>query len=322
MRAIIAAEQGGPEVLREVQVPPPEPATCEVRIEVHATALNRADLLQRRGLYPPPPGESEILGLECAGVVTAVGPDTSDEWLGKRVATLLGSGGYAEHAVTHERLLIPIPETLSFEQATAIPEAFLTASEALFTRGALKPRERVLIHAAAGGVGSAAVQLAVRAGAKVFATAGNPEKCAFVERLGARCFLRSAPDFEAQLLDAVEADMVIDFVGGAYWPLHAKLMAVGARLVVVGVLGGSRAEVHLGTLLQKRQSVLGMVMRSLPLAEKIALTQRFLRLHYPGFLDGSLHPLIDQVFDFKDVAKAHERMENNLNLGKVVLRLR
>ncbi|MEN9579680.1 MAG: hypothetical protein RJA70_2689 [Pseudomonadota bacterium] len=322
MRAIVATEPGGPGVLRVVEVASPEPTVGQVRIDVHATALNRADLLQRRGLYPPPTGESEILGLECAGVVSKVGPDTSAEWLGRRVASLLGSGGYAEQVVTHERLLLPIPDTMSFEEAAAIPEAFLTASEALFTRANLRPRERVLIHAAAGGVGSAAVQLAVRAGAVVFASAGTPEKCAFVEQLGARCFLRTAENFEEQVREAVEADVVIDFIGGAYWPLHSELMAVGARLVVVGVLGGAIAEVHLGKLLRMRQSLLGMVMRSLPLSEKVELTQRFIRLHSPGFFDGSLRPLVDRVFDFGDVSSAHERMDRNANMGKIVLRVR
>jgi putative PIG3 family NAD(P)H quinone oxidoreductase len=326
MKAIVVTEPGGPEKLALADVPAPVPRDGELMVEVKATALNRADLLQRRGVYPPPKGESEILGLECAGVVAALGPGTTGAVRpGDRVMALLPGGGYAEAVAIPERMAIPIPERLSFEEAAAIPEAFLTAREALVTLGRTAPGSWVLIHAAAGGVGSAAVQLAKRLGARVVATAGTAAKLARVRELGAERVV----DYRSEdFVEAVRAatgkagcEVVVDFVGGPYWEKHAACLATGGRVVVVGVLGGTTASVNLALLLQRRWQILGLVMRSRPLADKIAIAAAFVRQDLPGIADGSLRPVIDRVLPLADARAAHERMEQNLNVGKIVLRV-
>jgi tumor protein p53-inducible protein 3 len=327
VRAVLASQPGGPEQLQLVDVPDPQPGPCEVAIEIHAAALNRADLLQRRGLYPPPPGTTDILGLECAGVVSALGPGcVGQARIGERVMVLLGGGGYAERVVVPEALLMKVPEALSFEQAAAIPEAFLTAREALFAAGRLTSTESVLIHAAAGGVGSAAVQLAHTHGARVFATAGGAAKSAWVRALGAELVIDYKSQDFAAVVQAHTAghgvDVILDFVGAAYAEQHATCLATCGRQVSIGVLGGARASINLGRLLQKRQSLVGVVMRSRSTQEKIELTRAFVRTTLPLFADGRLKPLVDSVFSLSDVARAHERMEANENLGKIVLKVR
>jgi tumor protein p53-inducible protein 3 len=326
MKAVTITEFGGPENLKVAEVAEPSFGEQQVLVEVHATALNRADLLQRRGKYAPPPGESEILGLECAGRVSACGASVSNVKPGDHVMALLAGGGYAESVVIDARMAIPIPPSLSFVEAAAIPEAFLTAREALFTLGALQPQENVLIHAAAGGVGSAAVQLARAYGANVFATAGSEEKLRFVESLGAKfAFNYKTGDFAELLLEKTQkagAHVVLDFIGASYWEKHAKCLASGGRCVVIGVMGGAQASVNFGQLLFKRHQILGLVMRTRPLVDKIAMTQRFIRESLPLLAAGKLKPIIDRVYEFEDVANAHRRMEDNANIGKIILKVR
>jgi tumor protein p53-inducible protein 3 len=325
MLAIVVTEPGGTENLRLVEVPDPELRDGHVLIDVKATALNRADLLQRRGAYPPPKGETDILGLECAGVVAKVGAGVGSFREGDRVMALLGGGGYAERVVVHEKMAIPIPERLGFEEAAAIPEAFLTAREALFTLGRVTANGVVLIHAAAGGVGSAAVQLAKIAGARVVATAGSAEKVEKVRALGAHTVVNyRTEDFAAVTLATSEkrgADAVLDFVGASYFGKHASCLAVGGRLVVIGVMGGTSVDLNLGWLLMRRAQILGLVMRSRPLLDKIAITQTFIRESLPLLADGSLRPIIDCVLPLSEAAKAHDRMEANENVGKIVLKV-
>ncbi len=327
MKAVVVSAPGGPDQLELVELPDPEPGTAEVLLDIHASALNRADLLQRRGLYPPPPGVTEVLGLECAGVISALGPGCTGRFkVGERVMVLLGGGGYAERVVVPEALAMKVPNALSFEQAAAIPEAFLTAREALFVSGQVAPGESVLIHAAAGGVGSAAVQLARAAGARVFATAGGAEKCAWVRELGADVVI----DYKAaQFADVIKTetagrgvDVILDFVGAAYAEQHAACLALRGRQVLIGVLGGAKATVNLAVLMQKRQTLTGLVMRARSVEEKIELTRAFSRTSLPLFDDGRLKPLVDSVFPLSDVARAHEHMEGNRNLGKIVLKVR
>lgn len=325
MRAIVFEAPGGPEVLTLGERPDPVPGPDEVLVDVKATALNRADLLQRRGLYPPPPGASDILGLECAGVVAACGPDTAGPAPGTRVMALLPGGGYAERVVIPARMALTIPEGTSFEEAACIPEAFLTAQEALFTLGQVRAGDFVLVHAAAGGVGSAAVQLAREAGARVIATAGSAEKLARVAPLGAEVLIDyKQQNFADVVLEATRghgADVVLDFVGGAYWESHARCLAVGGRVVVIGLLGGALAEVNLAQLLMRRYQIVGLVMRSRPLADKIAISQTFARNWLPRFQNGGLVPIVDSVFALNEARAAHERMEANANFGKIVLRV-
>lgn len=327
MKAVLVSEPGGPEKLQLVDVPDPVATGAEVAIDIHASALNRADLLQRRGLYPPPAGVTEILGLECAGVVSALGPGCSGTLqLGDRVMVLLAGGGYAERVVVPEALAMKMPSTLSFDQAAAIPEAFLTAREALFVSGALSAGESVLVHAAAGGVGSAAVQLARASGARVFATAGGAAKCEWVRALGADLVIDYKSQDFAQIIQAETGgrgvDVILDFVGAAYAEQHATCLAARGRQVLIGVLGGARASIDLARLMQKRQTLTGLVMRARSVLEKIELTRAFARTYLALFDDGRLKPMVDSVFSLSDVTRAHERMESNANLGKIVLRVR
>lgn len=323
MRAIVVESPGGPEKLALREIAEPELGEHELLVEVRATALNRADLLQRRGLYPPPKGVTDVLGLECAGVVLAAGPKASPDRVGQRVMALLAGGGYAERIAVHEGMAMPIPDGLSFVEAAAIPEAFLTAVAALFERGRLAPREVVLVHAAAGGVGSAAVQLALHHGAHVVAVAGSAEKLERLRELGAQTVVdRSREDFVEAVLNASDgrgADVILDFVGAKYARKHAECLAVEGRQVVLGLLGGAVAEVDFARLLARRQSLLGMAMRSRTLAEKLELTRRFTRDFLPCFADGRLRPIVDSVFPLAEARAAHERMEANLNVGKIVL---
>jgi putative PIG3 family NAD(P)H quinone oxidoreductase len=327
MKAVRVLEPGGPEKLLLVTEPDPVPGHGEIAIDIHASALNRADLLQRRGLYPPPPGTTDILGMECAGEVSALGPGCVGTFaLGERVMALLGGGGYAERVVVPEALALKVPASLDYAQAAAIPEAFLTAREALFVAGQLTAHESVLIHAAAGGVGSAAVQLARSLGARVFATAGGASKCDWVRALGADVVI----DYRSQDFAAVIAeetgergvDVILDFIGASYAEQHAACLAPLGRHVLLGLLGGAQTSINLGRLLTKRQTLVGITMRGRSVLEKIELSRAFARTSLPLFADGRLVPLVDSVFALSDVAQAHERMEANRNLGKIVLKIR
>ena len=325
MKAIVISEPGGPEKLSLEEVADPVLRPGYVLLDVKATALNRADLLQRRGFYPPPPGETDILGLECAGVVAEVSEHVTAVRPGDRVMALLPGGGYAERVAIHEKMAIQIPDEMSFEEAACIPEAFLTAREGLFTLGRLEPGEHVLVHAAAGGVGSAAVQLAHQHGARVIATAGSDDKLARVRELGGDVLANyKTQDFVAIAKGATDGkgvDVVMDFIGGAYWPKHADCMTVGGRCVVIGVLGGTNADVNFALLLRRRHQILGLVMRSRPLEDKIAITQRFVRDSLPLFADRRLSPVRDRTYPLSEAASAHEYMEQNQNIGKIVLRV-
>jgi tumor protein p53-inducible protein 3 len=327
VKAVRVFEPGGPDKLQLVELPDPVPGNAEVAIDIHASALNRADLLQRRGLYPPPPGATDILGLECAGVVSAVGPGCTGALpVGERVMVLLAGGGYAERVVVPEALVMKLPSALGFEQGAAIPEAFLTAREAMLVSGQLGTGEAVLVHAAAGGVGSAALQMARIHGARVFATAGGETKCAWVRELGADVVIDYKSQDFADVIRTETAgrgvDVILDFVGAAYAEQHATCLAARGRHVLIGTLGGAQASINLGRLMHKRQSLIGIVMRTRTVQEKIELTRAFARTHLPLLASGRLKPLVDSVFPLTEVARAHERMENNQNLGKVVLRVR
>ena len=326
MRAVTITEFGGPENLRIASVPEPAFTDSQVLIDVYATALNRADLLQRRGKYAPPPGESDILGLECAGIVAACGVDVSRVKVGDRVMSLLGAGGYAERVAIDARMAIPIPDSLSFVEAAAIPEAFSTAREALFGVGQLRAQDKVLVHAAAGGVGSAAVQLARAHGAVVLATAGSERKLEFVKSLGAhRVINYRTSDFADEVMAQTEGagvQVVLDFIGAAYWERHARCLADSGRCIVIGVMGGAQATVNFGQLLFRRQQILGLVMRTRPIIEKIAMTRRFIRESLPLLSSGHLRPIVDEIYSLECASDAHRRMENNENIGKIILKVR
>jgi putative PIG3 family NAD(P)H quinone oxidoreductase len=326
MLAVVVKKPGGPEELSLESVADPAPNAHQVLIDVHAAGINRADVLQRRGLYPPPAGESDVLGLECSGVVTKVGEDVQDFSPGDRVMALLAGGGYAERVAVHERLVMPVPDSVSFEAAAAIPEAFLTAQQALFDAGALNPGERVLIHAAASGVGAATAQVARELGGYVFATTRSPDKRALLVGLGVeRPIDATVEDFAAVIQNETRgagADVIVDFIGAAYAEKNHAALAVGGRWIVAGLLGGPRVELDFGRLLARRQTISGIVLRSRSLPEKAALIRAFRRELLPWFAEGRLNAVLDRVYPLAEVQSAHARMDANLNAGKIVLKVR
>ncbi|GIX47976.1 MAG: NAD(P)H quinone oxidoreductase [Candidatus Tectimicrobiota bacterium] len=323
MKAIVFEAPGDPEVLHLAEVPDPTPGPEHLLVRVRATALNRADTLQRRGLYPPPPGESEILGLELAGEVEAVGEATQGFRPGDRVFGLVGGGAYAEKALLHYRMAMPIPAGWSFVEAAAVPEVFFTANETLFTLGGLQPGETVLIHAGASGVGTAGIQMAHYIGARVLVTAGSAAKITRTLELGADAGINyKEEDFAARVLELTEGvgvDLIQDFIGAAYWERNLRCLKEAGRLVLVGLMGGAKVEADLGLIMRKRLHIIGSVMRSQPLANKIAITQRFRERWLPLLAQGILRPVIDRTFPLAEAAAAHRYMEENRNIGKIVL---
>ena len=322
MKAILITQPGGPEVLRYDTAPEPLPEANELVVQVRAAGVNRADLIQRRGGYNPPPGASSILGLELAGEVLV--PCAS--WkAGDRVMAVVTGGAYAELATVPCGVAIPIPEGMPFEQAAAIPEAFLTAYLNLFTLGRLQARETVLIHAGASGVGTAAIQLARAAGARVFTTAGSEEKLARCRELGAELAVNyRSESFAERVREATEGrgvDLILDFVGAPYWDGNMAALAVGGRLMLIGFLGGSRGQLDLGAVLGKSLTVAGTTLRRTPLPQKVALTQAFIEFALPRFATGELRPVVDTVYPLAQAAEAHRAMERNSNIGKMILTL-
>jgi putative PIG3 family NAD(P)H quinone oxidoreductase len=320
MKAILFDQPGEPEVLRYDNVPDPQPGTDELLVRVHATAVNRADLLQRRGGYAPPPGASPILGLELAGEVV----QPAGEWLiGDRVMAVVTGGGYAELTAVPVGMAIRIPARFSYQEAAAIPEAFLTAYLNMFTLGRLQPGEVILIHAGASGVGTAAIQLARAAGARVMVTAGSDEKLALCRELGAELAINYTSESFVERVQAASggrgADVVLDFVGAPYWDSNMAALALGGRLMLIGLLGGSRGQLDLGMMMGKSLTVAGTTLRRTPLQQKVALTQAFSEFALPRFERAELRPVIDRILPIAQAAEAHRVLEANSNAGKVVL---
>ena len=327
MKAILFKQFGGPEELYIGETPDPTPAPDELLVKVHATALNRADLLQLAGKYPPPPGESSILGLEMAGTVVACGAEVEDYAPGDRICGLLPGGGYAEYAVLPEALAIPMLDEMTFTDAAAIPEVFLTAFQALSWLADLKAGEKVLIHAGASGVGTAAIQLARLMGAsEVFVTASGP-KHVLCQQLGAHhCIDYRTEDYAAVVLEKTEqkgVDVLIDFVGGPNFAPNLKAMSVDGRIVMLAFLGGPQTpdSINLAAMLRKRIHVMGSTLRSRTKAYKAALTKDLVEQHWPNFASGSLRPIIDSVYPWEQVADAYRHMAENRNKGKIILTL-
>lgn len=322
MRAVVLESYGDPEVLTLREVPDPEPGPEEVVVEVVSSALNRADLLQRMGLYSGPPMAHEIPGLEMAGRVVARGERVQRWSAGDAVMGILGGGGHAERVAVHERQLLPVPDALPLADAGAVPEVFLTAWDALVVQGGLTAGRTALVHAGASGVGTAAIQLGKALGATVVVTAstGKVDAC---RSLGADVAVdHTSEDFVAAVQQVGGADVVLDVVGGDYLARNLAALRVGGRIVQVGVMGGGSATFPLGALLPKRASIIGTVLRGRPLEEKIALTQRFEREVLPFLADGTCRPVLDSRYPLGDIAAAHERMASNVNVGKIVLDVR
>lgn len=326
VKAIVISRPGGEEVLEIRELPDPLPGSDEVLVRVRACALNRADLLQRRGLYPAPPGcPPDIPGLELAGEVARCGPAAVGLEPGDRVMGIVGGGAQAELATLHARACIPVPDGISWEEAAAIPEAFLTAYDALFTRGNLAAGESVLLHAAGSGVGTAALQLASVAGARVIALSRTPEKRARLEALGACTVLDpGAEGIAGQVRAALGGrgiDVILGLLGASSWPLDMELVAERGRLVLVGTLGGSKVEADLSLLMRKRVTLVGTVLRTRALEEKIALAQEFTRRIVPLFEDGRLRAVVDRVLPLEQVREAHRLLASDATFGKIVLRV-
>jgi putative PIG3 family NAD(P)H quinone oxidoreductase len=322
MRAIVLHDHGGPEVLTLQEVPDPVPGPEEVRVQLAATAVNRADLLQRMGLYPGPPMQFEIPGLEFAGTVVELGERVRDLQVGDRVMGIVGGGSYAEQLVVHERQTMPVPDAVGLPDAAAIPEVAITAYDALVLQGGLGAGGWALVHAGASGVGSAAIQLARAVGARVVTTCSTSKVAACTE-LGADVVVdHTAEDFVAVVREATGGagvDVVLDVVGGDYVARNLAACRVGGTVVQVGILRGGSAEVPVGTLLTQRIRWVGTVLRARPIEEKIAVTQRCAHDLVPLYEAGTVRPVIDRVLPIEEVAQAHEHVAANANVGKVLL---
>lgn len=326
MRAILVDEPGGPEQLTIGQAPEPEIGPDDLLVEVHATALNRADLMQRAGKYPPPDGVTEILGLEAAGRVAAVGENVEQWEVGDRVMGLLPGGGYAEYVKMDAGMALPIPASLSFIEGAAIPETFLTAYQALVWLGETEPGDHVLVHAGASGVGTAALQIARELGAHPYATVSAPK----VERARA-IGAEEAVDYEAESFDEVilqetdghGADVIVDFIGAPYLEPNLNALALDGRIVLLATLGGYRAEeFDLRQLFRKRGTLRASTLRNRSADYKRRLAGDVERDLLPLFAEGSIEPVIDRIYEWEDVAEAHRHMEANRNVGKIVLQVR
>ena len=324
MRAVLITQPGGPEVLQLSDVATPEPGPRQIRVRVHASAINRADLMQRRGNYPPPPGWPEnIPGLEYAGEVDALGEGASRWRVGDRVMGLVGGGGYAEYVVVHEDEAISVPDALSLEEAASIPEAFLTAYDAIYERVHLGSGESVLIHAVASGVGIAAVQIAKQLGCTVFGTARSDEKLERAREYGLDVGINPRETSFAEVIrsrtDGRGVDAVVDLVGGDCLTGNLQAIAKLGRIVVVGLVAGAVAPLDMRLLLNKRAMIVGTVMRARALDEKISVASAFSRDVVPLLASRAIVPVVDRVFSFEEVAEAHRLVEANANFGKIVL---
>lgn len=325
MKAVLTDRAGDESVLRIGDAPAPALGPGALRIRVAATAVNRADLLQRQGLYPPPPGASPILGLECAGTVAEAGAGVARWRVGDRVMALLAGGGYAEEVVVDAGSVLPVPERLSLEEAAAVPEVFLTAWLNLFELGGLAGGGTALVHGGGSGVGTAAIQLARAAGARVFVTAGSEEKCARCRALGADLAVNYRTEtFRERVAEATGGrgvDLVLDPIGAAYLADNLACLATGGRLVLIGLMGGAKAEIGLATLLTRRLSLVGSTLRTRPVEEKAALVAGFEARFGAALADGRIRPVVDRVLPLAAVAEAHRAMKASEHFGKIVLSL-
>jgi putative PIG3 family NAD(P)H quinone oxidoreductase len=324
VKAIRIDQPGDESVMRLGDAPAPELGSQDLRLRVVAAGVNRADLLQRQGLYPPPPGASSILGLECAGEVAEVGSQVVGWKGGDRAMALLSGGGYAEEAVVPAGCAMPVPEALSWEEAAALPEVFLTVFLNVFQLGALPKGGTVLVHGGGSGIGTAAIQLVKAAGGRIVVTAGSEEKCRRCLDLGAdRAVNYRTGDFVAACreLAAGGVDVVLDSIGAPYLERNLKVLAVGGRLVLIGLMGGAKAEIALGAVLARRLQVIGSTLRALPTGQKTALVQAFWKRFGRQVEQGGLRPVVDRTLPLAEAPEAHRAMKASEHFGKIVLRV-
>jgi NADPH2:quinone reductase len=323
MKVVEIAAPGGPEQLRVAVRPIPQPGTDEVLIHVAAAGVNRPDVIQRQGLYPPPAGASDLPGMEVAGTIEAVGPGVSGLRVGDQVTALLAGGGYAEYAVAAAPLCLPIPEGLSLVEAAALPETFFTVWTNVFERGGCKSGDSVLIHGGTSGIGTTAIQLATAFGAKVFATAGSPAKARVCEELGAvRGIDYHAEDFVEVIKQATEGrgvDIILDMVAGSYVQRNIEAAAIESRIVVIAVQGGARADIKVNTLMVKRVTLTGSTLRPRTVAQKGAIAAAVRQNVWPLLASRRVKPIIYATFPLAQAAEAHRLMESSTHIGKIML---
>jgi putative PIG3 family NAD(P)H quinone oxidoreductase len=325
MRAIVIDQPGAEDAMRVAEVAAPTLGPGELRIRVAASAVNRADLMQRMGLYPPPPGASPILGLECAGSVAEIGAGVAGWKPGDRAMALLAGGGYAEEVVVAAVCAMKVPARLSFEEAAAVPEVFLTVFLNVFQLGALPDGGWALVHGGGSGIGTAAIQMVKSAGGHILVTAGSDEKCSQCLKLGADAAVNyRTGDFAAEakaVTGGRGVDVVLDSIGASYLSKNLASLATGGRLVLIGLMGGAKAEIGLGELLVRRLSVIGSTLRARPVAEKGALVAAFLQRFGAALEDGRLRPVVDRVLPLAQAPEAHRAMKASEHFGKIVLSL-
>ncbi len=326
MKAVLIREFGAADVLQIGDAERPSPGAGQVLIKVVATSVNRPDIVQREGNYPPPKGDSEILGLEVAGTVEEIGPEVQGWSVGDRVMSLVGGGGYAEFAIAYADHLIPVPESMSFEEAACVCETYITAFLNVFRIGGLTDGDNVLLHGGGGGVNTAAIQLckALTPKARVIVTA-SPGKVERVKALGADLVIDyQARDFAEEIrayTDKRGVQVILDHIGAAYLASNMKSLGVGGRLVIIGVTSGVKAELNLALMMVKRQQIIGSVLRSRPVPEKAAIVAAFTEAVLPLLASREIVPLVHKVYSLDDVAQAHREMEASTHFGKLVLAL-
>jgi len=327
MKAVLLDGFGGLEVLKVGEVEVPKPGEGQVLIKVAATTVNRPDLVQREGKYPPPPGDSEILGLEVAGVISALGPGVTGWTVGDRVISLVGGGGYAEYAVAYASHLMRIPESMSFVAAACVCESYITAFLNVFMIGGLQDGNTAILHGGGGGVNTAAIQLckALTPKVKIIVTA-HPSKIVRVRQLGADLVIdfTTTPDFTEAVKEFTSkkgADVILDHVGAKYLAPNMNSLGYAGRLVIIGVISGIKAELNLALMMVKRQQIIGSVLRSRPVKDKAAIVAEFSKTALPKFADRTIVPLIEKVFPLDQVVEAHRMMEEDQHFGKIVLQI-
>jgi putative PIG3 family NAD(P)H quinone oxidoreductase len=310
-------------VLVPVERPTPAPAAGEVLIKVWAAGVNRPDVFQRLGRYPPPPGASDIPGLEVSGVIEQLGPDVRDWKIGDAACALVAGGGYAEYCVAPAPQCLPVPHGLDVVVAGGIPETFFTVWTNVFSRGRLQPDESILVHGGSSGIGTTAIQLARARGSRVFATAGSADKCAACERLGAeRAINYRDADFVAvvrELTAGRGVDLILDMVGGDYFPRNIDALAVEGRLVEIATLKGVKAELNIQTIMQRRLTITGSTLRARPIADKASIAAAVRQQVWPLLESGAVKPIIHATFPLREAAEAHRVMESSAHIGKLLL---
>jgi putative PIG3 family NAD(P)H quinone oxidoreductase len=322
MTAMAAITPGGPEMLTPITRPVPVPKLREILIRVRACGVNRPDLLQRQGAYPPPPGASDLIGLEVSGEVVAVGGDVTIWQIGDRVTALVNGGGYAEYCVTPDVQALRLPTGFDWVQAAALPENFFTVWSNVFDRGRLRPGETFLVHGGTSGIGTCAIQLAAAHGARVFATAGGAVKARFCETIGAeRCVDYQIEDFVDVIGELVPdgIDVILDMVGGDYTPRNLKLLAPEGRLVQIAYLKGGRVDAHLEQIMRKRLTLTGSTLRPRTTEEKGRIASALAAIVWPMLDEGLIKPIIQQCFPLREAAAAHALLESGTTIGKIIL---